>query len=418
MKCAYHPRRNAAAVCVNCGKFICAECKSELGGKSYCTTCANEIFVTRKQAEEVEIPVEAIQPTTVVAELQATKTKPQGELPTKKSDIVSPGKNWFERHLNWTLGLIGFAGAFLILQACMSIGFDNLGYLLGCALMIWVTFWYIKKKGRSYKHLLWLIIPAVGQIILLYLANHRFEEAVVPGISSVPEVETTEEDIKTSRAKLSEALSPVTAAASTEHIKKPSKKLLAVIGSVAAVAIILLIVMLIPEPDYVPSKGTSPPAQPSPAQSTPAQPVLQNVNQVNLSSQQLEIVDSFGWPHSFSIFEMKDENDLLQRLDTWTYFDSGITFVFLNGEFVNTESSDSLSPGFIVAPYKPNQFVMGASPDEVCKLAIGSEWVGMPGVDNFIEGGGLYVAQQLVTAFSENRLVFVEALAIVPEGSN
>ena len=59
MDCAYHSGKEAAAACVNCGKLICIECKTELGGKNYCPPCANEIFVTRKPAEAVEMPAAA-----------------------------------------------------------------------------------------------------------------------------------------------------------------------------------------------------------------------------------------------------------------------------------------------------------------------------------------------------------------------
>jgi len=56
MDCAYHPGKEAAVACVNCGKLICLECKTELGGKNYCSPCANEIFVDKKPAEVVETP--------------------------------------------------------------------------------------------------------------------------------------------------------------------------------------------------------------------------------------------------------------------------------------------------------------------------------------------------------------------------
>ena len=279
-------------------------------------------------------------------------------------------------------------------------------------MVLFITVWYIRQKGRRYSHSLWIVVPVVGQIALICLANHRTQKAVATASLSSAEAETAKENVKASRTKRSETTSPETVATTAER-KTSRKKLLAVIGGVAALAVILIIALLIPEPDHVPSNGTSPPTQ-----STPDQPALQTTNQAGLSPQQIEIVDSFGWPHSFSIFEITDENNSAQRIDTWTYFDSGITLVFLNGEFLNTEPADQLPPGFIATPYTPNQFIMGASPDEVSSLAIGSEWVGMPGVDDLIEGGGLYVAQQLVTAFSENRLVFVEAVAIVPEGSN
>ena len=47
MKCAYHPEREAVGACVDCGRLICAECKTVLGGKIYCNSCADKMAVAR-----------------------------------------------------------------------------------------------------------------------------------------------------------------------------------------------------------------------------------------------------------------------------------------------------------------------------------------------------------------------------------
>ena len=47
MKCAYHPESDAVGACVNCGRMVCSECKTTLGGKIYCKPCAEEVFATR-----------------------------------------------------------------------------------------------------------------------------------------------------------------------------------------------------------------------------------------------------------------------------------------------------------------------------------------------------------------------------------
>ena len=76
MDCAYHPGKEAVVACVNCGKLICAECKTELGGKAYCPPCANEIFVAKSTAEVVETPAEVAKPPAEVATTPAEVTKP------------------------------------------------------------------------------------------------------------------------------------------------------------------------------------------------------------------------------------------------------------------------------------------------------------------------------------------------------
>jgi len=42
--CAYHPERDSVGACVSCGKLVCAECKTVLGGKIYCNPCADKEF--------------------------------------------------------------------------------------------------------------------------------------------------------------------------------------------------------------------------------------------------------------------------------------------------------------------------------------------------------------------------------------
>jgi hypothetical protein len=47
MKCTYHPDVDAIGICVNCGRLVCADCRTILGGKIYCQSCANEIFISK-----------------------------------------------------------------------------------------------------------------------------------------------------------------------------------------------------------------------------------------------------------------------------------------------------------------------------------------------------------------------------------
>jgi hypothetical protein len=54
MKCDYHPDRDAVGICVNCGRPVCAECRTILGDKIYCQPCANEIFVSKPAEKPIE----------------------------------------------------------------------------------------------------------------------------------------------------------------------------------------------------------------------------------------------------------------------------------------------------------------------------------------------------------------------------
>ena len=52
MNCAYHSDREPIGACISCGRLVCIECKTLVGGKIYCNPCAEQIFVQHK----VEMP--------------------------------------------------------------------------------------------------------------------------------------------------------------------------------------------------------------------------------------------------------------------------------------------------------------------------------------------------------------------------
>ena len=43
MKCDKHTGKDAIAVCVNCGKGVCDDCRLKLAGKNYCQECADKL---------------------------------------------------------------------------------------------------------------------------------------------------------------------------------------------------------------------------------------------------------------------------------------------------------------------------------------------------------------------------------------
>lgn len=65
MQCAYHPDREPVGACVECGRLICAECKTAIKGKFYCSPCADKVFVHR--SDEAVKSTDASSPATVAA---------------------------------------------------------------------------------------------------------------------------------------------------------------------------------------------------------------------------------------------------------------------------------------------------------------------------------------------------------------
>ncbi len=87
MQCAYHPDREPSGACVSCGRLICIECKALLGGKIYCTPCADKIFVqdrversepaTRQQPAITAQPATSTPEVIIRVESPATASKPE-----------------------------------------------------------------------------------------------------------------------------------------------------------------------------------------------------------------------------------------------------------------------------------------------------------------------------------------------------
>jgi len=104
--------------------------------------------------------------------------------------------NWFQRHLNGTLVLVGFVGAFVAWrvlgwltswvvfvrqsfvgnEAAMEIAESSgewAGWFFGLATVVATSVWHLHHKGRSMGYLACLLLPPVALIIFLCLDNKR-----------------------------------------------------------------------------------------------------------------------------------------------------------------------------------------------------------------------------------------------------
>jgi DNA-directed RNA polymerase subunit RPC12/RpoP len=117
MKCAYHPDREPVGACVACGRLICVECKALLGGKIYCTPCADKIFVQSKpettrleraeaitnQQPKVEAQTEVVISRPEPVNQIATNTSGQGSAAVLPDELK--GWNWGAFFLTWIWGI-------------------------------------------------------------------------------------------------------------------------------------------------------------------------------------------------------------------------------------------------------------------------------------------------------------------------
>jgi len=118
MKCAYHPDKEPVGACVACGRLICVECKALLGGKIYCTPCADKIFVQDKpettRIEKVESS--APQQPKVETKTQVAASKPEESSIQQPANTSGQGSaavlppelkkwNWGAFFLSWIWGI-------------------------------------------------------------------------------------------------------------------------------------------------------------------------------------------------------------------------------------------------------------------------------------------------------------------------
>jgi hypothetical protein len=181
VKCYFHPEIEAAGVCVNCGKFLCRDCQTVYNQKSHCSNCFEEVLSGGRKS------------------------------PLNIS-VQKPDKNWFQRHLNWTLILGGIGiffvdvliGIFLRITGLFRLlTVFRLDFVLGVILfMLFLVHigWFLRRKNRSLAWVLIIFVP-FGWIVLLALAN-KSEGYINPEeIDGMAQHEKIQDEIKQFREK-------------------------------------------------------------------------------------------------------------------------------------------------------------------------------------------------------------------------
>ena len=86
MQCAYHPGRDVVGTCVNCGKFVCAECEVMVQGKVHCRFCVDRVLPSTGGTPPVG------------------NTSGQGRLAVAPPEVR--GWNWGAFFLTWIWGVV------------------------------------------------------------------------------------------------------------------------------------------------------------------------------------------------------------------------------------------------------------------------------------------------------------------------
>ncbi|MBN1191089.1 MAG: hypothetical protein JXA46_15135 [Dehalococcoidales bacterium] len=140
-----------------------------------------------------------------------------------------------------------------------------------------------------------------------------------------------------------------------------------------------------------------------------------------LSSEQLQIVEMFGWPHSFSLVGVVNAEGRMLCSETWVYYDGQTSYLFLDGVYQAWAPVEALPGDSIAVPYTPDAFTIGSSIQDVKKaLAPGDT---LERIDDYtaisgdtVEGSEMYAAPQLLAFFYQGRLIYLEGITLVPQG--
>jgi hypothetical protein len=140
---------------------------------------------------------------------------------------------------------------------------------------------------------------------------------------------------------------------------------------------------------------------------------------VPLSEDQESIVQDFGWPDSFTIMEIDDNQGQPVRHEVWAYYDGGVTYYFNDGIFQTWQETVCPQKEVIATPYRPDEFIMGVTVEKLECLTNGTEWTHMESMDLLLEGIiediDVYVNRQVIAGFYEGRLFCIDAMAVEPE---
>jgi hypothetical protein len=148
-----------------------------------------------------------------------------------------------------------------------------------------------------------------------------------------------------------------------------------------------------------------------------AQPDAAIAVDYSMSSNQMEIIGDIGPPQAFTLLFYEEE--LLDgsygdvRFETWDYYDTGVSYTFINGELAGEDPLDVEIVGEIYPiPYRPDQFRAYMSLDEVLASAGLDRYLVVPLEKELVDGGEVYYADELTFGLKNDELLYIEALAL------
>jgi len=151
---------------------------------------------------------------------------------------------------------------------------------------------------------------------------------------------------------------------------------------------------------------------------------LQSALQAEVVDDRPAVLEDLGIPDAFDISIVEVEGGTV-RMESWRYYQFGTRVDFVDGEAVWTVDIDPMPEGTTFAAwYDPMDFELGMTSAEVSRVISDASPAGaMPAQINLsqagedLQGGSALVGDQIVCGFQQDQLVYVETVAMEPEGA-
>lgn len=127
------------------------------------------------------------------------------------------------------------------------------------------------------------------------------------------------------------------------------------------------------------------------------------------------VLEEMGAPDTFTVQFQELEGETI-RYETWSYYDFQSRFDFIDGELLWTAELEPLPDGSLFPHYyQPEDFQAGMSVEEVRDLLEGRELLEIDLAEGDIPGGLGLVGDQILLGFDQDRLVYLETMALSPD---
>jgi hypothetical protein len=141
---------------------------------------------------------------------------------------------------------------------------------------------------------------------------------------------------------------------------------------------------------------------------------VDDVSGVESVDRRPEVLSEVGGPDAF-VITVDEVAGQLSRFESWSYIEAGSQIDFIDGEILwDVEIDDVLSGSLLPLSFSPVEFEMMGSVDHTLERLEGVELSSLDAAaaEFEVDGAELWAGEQLVLAFVDDALVYVEAFAL------